>query len=645
MKKIGALTLAILLVLTQCFAFAEEINEAPTEYTQLIVGNPTPMQGKFFTDLWGKATSDEDVRTLIHGYDLIRWDGMEGMFTEDMSVVSGMVALENEAGDRSFMFVLQNDLFYSDGTHITAQDYAFSILLQISPVIAELGGVPSKKDYLLGYEAYMNGTVPYLAGVRVVSDDTLMITLDHEYLPFFYEIGLLMCAPYPIHVIAPGLEVRDDGNGAYLTGALSAAQLQQTVMDPSTGYLSHPSVSSGPYTLTSWDGVTAVMDINPYYKGNYAGLKPSIPTLIYTHVDNENMAAKLENGEVDLLNKVMRADNIQQGMDLVGTEEYQVSNYPRAGLSYLSFCCEKKTVASEAVRQAIAWCMDRDQIVAEYTGNYGLRIDGYFGIGQWMYGILQGTIAPPVEAPENERDTAAMKEYEDELAAFAELTLDNLTYYTVDVEEAKRLLEEDGWKLNAEGIREKEIEGEKITLDLTLIYAENNAIGESFERSFLPNLQEAGIRLTLKAVPMKDVLAEYYQQGERDADMIYLASNFDMIFDPSINFIVGENDVPSWAFTKHSDEELYNLALAMRETEPGEVLEYCQKWLAFQERFNQTLPVLPIYTNVYFDFYTRVLRDYLIEENTTWGDAVIGAYMSDEEPEEELLEEGIVEFE
>ena len=46
------------------------IRRASGTFDELIVGNPTPMDGKFFTYCWGNATSDIDVRYLIHGYNV-----------------------------------------------------------------------------------------------------------------------------------------------------------------------------------------------------------------------------------------------------------------------------------------------------------------------------------------------------------------------------------------------------------------------------------------------------------------------------------------------------------------------------------------------------------------------------------------------
>ncbi len=629
-------------------------------YDNVTVGNTTPMRGDFFTDLWTNSTSDIDVRMLLHGYNLIRWDGENGSFRSEPTVVSAMLGTENVAtGDRTYNFVLEDDLYYSDGTKITAWDYAFSYLLTLSPAIKSLGGAVNNGSAILGAEAYTDGRTNILEGVHVTEDNVLAVTLNAEYLPYFFELGLLSCNPYPISVIAPGCQVVDDGDGVYIRGNFNAAVLEGTLNGPN-GYRINPSVVSGPYTLTSFDGTTAKFERNDYFKGNHNQEMPLIKTLTYTLAKNDDMEQKLVGGEYDILNKVTKAEVIAAGMGEIADGEVAMSNYPRSGLAYVAFCCEKDAVASEAVRQAMAWCMDRDAVVADYTGNYGLRTDSYFGVGQWMYALVNGTTAPPVDPPEDENDAEAMREYEEELEAWAELSMDNLNTYTAAaedaepvegrvlvkdaVEEAIRLLEEDGWTLNANGIREKN----GTALDLTILLPAGNTIADSFAANWIPNLEKAGIRLTMKTVAPNEITAAAYTEGTRDADMFFMANNFDILFDPATTFEVGG----AHSTTKQSDAELYNLAVAMRETEPGEVLEYVQKWLAFEEKFNESLPMIPIYSNVYFDFFTSKMQDYDIAENTTWAEAILGAVKADipeyevEEAEEENeLEEGEVTIE
>ena len=209
MKKFATWLIVLMLAVLPLAAAMGEAEEG--QYDHLVVGNTTQMRGDFFTGMWGNATSDADVRDLLHGYNLVVWDSEKSMFSFNPAVVTEVMPMTDQAGDETFALILANDLRYSDGSRITAWDYAFSFLLQISPEIAELGAVPAQTDYLLGYDAYHSGQANTLAGVRVEGTNVLVLTIRGEYLPFFYELALLRCNPYPIRVIAPGVQVKDDG--------------------------------------------------------------------------------------------------------------------------------------------------------------------------------------------------------------------------------------------------------------------------------------------------------------------------------------------------------------------------------------------------------------------------------------------------
>ena len=600
-------------------------------YEELTVGNATPVEGNFFTELWGNNTSDLDVRELLHGYNLVSWDDENGMYIMNPTVVpeGGTVVLDDSDGNRTYLLTLYSDLKYSDGTPITARDYAFTMLMRISPVIAELGGTPLRDDYIEGYAEYMAGE-PVLRGVRVLGDSQMMITIQHEYLPFFYELGLLDCQPYPIGIIAPGCEVKDDGNGVYIDGPFTPELLRRTVLDPQSGYRSHPSVVSGPYTLKSFDGTVCEFEKNPYFKGNAEGEVPMIQRLRLVPVDNENMVGKLASGEVGLLNKVTRADTIAEAARLTATGYYASQNYPRIGLTFISFNCEKPTVSSSSVRKAIAHCMDKPALTADYTGNYGLTVDGYYGLGQWMYQMVNGTILYPVEEPEDE-SAEARKAYEEAMEAWQALSMDNIPKYELNTAEAIRLLEADGWKPGSDGIRQKD----GVQLRLTLAYPDGSAIRTMMEAHFLPYLREAGIEVSLKPLEMEALLDQFYHRSERTADMLFLGSNFDVMFDPAAHFQDTQNGSHTWDYTEAGDEELYRLALEMRKTEPGDLLGYCQRWMAFQQRFAEVEPMIPLYSNVYIDYFPRILHNYYPSGGATWSEAIVTSYLSDAEDAEE----------
>jgi len=290
--------------------------------------------------------------------------------------------------------------------------------------------------------------------------------------------------------------------------------------------------------------------------------------------------------------------------------------------------------------------------------NYGLKVDGYYGIGQWMYELVVGSMPAPIEAPAELTETATEEEiaaYNEELAAYEEaaaaweaLTLDKLKVYGLDLAAAEALLVEDGWTLNRAGeefnpeeddVRCKEIDDAIVPLELNMIFPEGNNIEEYLTVEVVENLKQVGILLTVEAKPFTELLEIYYRQSERSADMIYLATNFAYVFEPSATFNPDDAYQGSNNRTGIADEKLYDLAADMRQTEPGDVLTYCQKWVAFQEYYTEVLPTLPVYSNVYFDFHTSNLQDYNVSADVSWARAIVGAYLGDVMEEEIAAEE------
>ena len=634
MKKVFAILMALAMLLSA--AAAEEAAGNPAQaavrydYDELVVGTIMPMYGAFTLDNWGNSSSDVDVRKLIMGYNLVEWNPANSGFRLDPSVVTdGSVVTEDEAGNHIYNLTLYDDMVYSDGTPITAKDYAFSWLLRSSPLIDQLGGTSLKAEYIDGWQAYATGETPVLAGVRVTGEHHLQIRIRGEFLPFFYEVGLLDCYPLPIHEIAPGLEVADDGEGVYIRGenGLTAELLKETLLNESTGYLSHPKTASGAYRLVSFDGTEARFELNEKYKGNTDGQKPVIPRIVYRLANAETMIDDLIANRYGLLNKVVRADLIRAGVDrAVSTGEYAQKTYPRRGLTFITFNGERPATAEADVRKALAMCLDKAGLTEDYAGDYGIQADGFYGIGQWMYQIVSGAQEPGMD------ESLTAEEQEQEKQAWESVNMDGMETYAFDTARAAALLDEAGWTLNKAGekydasrdeVRCKEIDGQLIPLELKLVYPASTQIGEALNTRFAEPLKEAGVALTVEA--KDNVLAMYYGQAEADYDMLYLATNFDIVFDPTQMFKEGG------AVNVHGvkDEELLKAADEMRQTEPGDLRTYCTRWIDFLKQFAESEPMIPVYSNVYYDFHAENLRNYNINQAFTWSEAIVGSFFSD----------------
>jgi ABC-type transport system substrate-binding protein len=269
-------------------------------------------------------------------------------------------------------------------------------------------------------------------------------------------------------------------------------------------------------------------------------------------------------------------------------------------------------------------------------------VDGYYGIEQWEYLLITGQLDYPiVNDPEN---PLTDEQLEEETAKWEALSLDNLVQYHVDLDKANELLDKAGWTLNRDGepyrkgvddVRCKEVDGELTALDLKMMYPAGNHIVDTIQENFIDNLNKVGILLTLVPTDMQELFYAYYRETERTTDMIYLATNFHVIVDPSITYSCDPTaDHLIWNNTYSDDEELWLDAVDMRKTEPGAVYEYVTKWITFQERYNEVLPCIPLYSNIYFDFFTGMLQNYHITAHVTWTQAILESYFG-EPPEEE----------
>ena len=777
LQKLLSVLLAAVLLLS-CMplaALAEDVlDETEEEFVppdELIVAHPTITKGDFFTEMFGNDTADIDVRALIHGYNLVNWDQNQGTYVFDPSVVRQAQA--GWRGEyREYDLVIADNLKYSNGEPITAWDYAFSILLMMSPEIEAIGGKIYRAEHLAGYDDYIAARrkvmagealdpaedIDYLSGVTVLSDYQLRIWLDPEFLPYFFEVGLLMTVPYPIDVIAPGCKVvsgyeDEEGNpvgikivnadGSSDNPAYTPELLKKTILDPETGYNTFPSVVSGPYVIKSWDGVTGHFEINPEFKGawmvnnlpdgalytawenarahgkvvqdiNADGTPaldadgnpielviPSIEKIAFTVADNDTIIEQIEAGEVHLVNKVTYKETVQKG----NASDLQRQPYPRIGLSFLTFTYDWPTVHDIEVRQAIAWCMDRQDLTNKYCATgMGLVMNGYFGLEQWEYLLLTGAISFPISVVQDEHGTPILplgadeeelektretQKYrwarnEEEREAWEEFVWQPLrdrwktllTAYTVDLDKANELLDKAGWTLNRNGepyqagvddVRCKEVDGELVALDLKLMFPEGNHMAEfmlqapavpgeeapereevPFEEmvaepgSFVDNLAQVGIKLTLVPAPMQDLLHSYYRETDRTTDMIYLATNFHVIVDPSITYSTDDTvGHQVWNNTYSDDEALFQYAVDMRKTEPGDIYTYVDKWMTFQERYNQVLPTIPVYSNIYNDYWVDYLQNYVIDAQVTWSQAILLAYFElPSEAEDMMTDDG-----
>lgn len=585
---------------------------------QIIFGSTTELSGDLGNAWWTNNAADMDIRTLIDDYDVITTD-QEGAFVENKTVCGGVESVENEDGTKTFTVKINEGLMYNNGDPITAADYVAYALIAYSPAAKEAGAKNSAgAATVVGATEYMNGEADTISGIHLVDEYTYSITVSADYLPYYFDMTYASLKPLSLKLYASAdLTVKDDGEGVYLDGG----ELKADEIDASR-YVYEGRISAGPYQLVEFDqaALQATLEINPNYAGNFEGQKPSIEKIIYTKAVQETMMDTLKTGGVDFLSALTDGNEINTALDMEEAGGFHTVSYDRNGYGVLSFQCDFGPTQFQAVRHAVAYLLDRNEFANQFCQGYGSVVNGPYGVAMWMY-----------------------QESKEELS-------EKLNPYAYSVDKAIEELEKDGWVYDengdayTSGIRYKKVTAEEagdyehnITLaDGTILMpliiewasSENNSVSELLAVMLANGEQtaEAGMQINMHTMSFDDLLNYMYrdasqgdQYGVPTYGMYNLATNWTAQYDVSYNFTLDPELIAMGYNTTFSkDEELDKLSMDMvYGVESGDDQAYLEKWVAFVERWNEYLPEIPLYSNVYYDVMSDKIQN--LECNALWG--------------------------
>lgn len=425
------------------------------EDNSIILGNTTDLSGKFRYAAFGGSNpgaADLDVQNLSTGLETVATT-KEGGYEWNPTVVKSHEETMNEDGTRTYTVTIYDDLKLSDGTPVTVKNYVVFPMVFSSPVAVAAAGKDHQSGMTLeGFKTFntYDGTegsgTKELAGLRMIDDYTYSITVSADYANYFYAITYAGLSAYDVSLWIGDADVKDDGNGVYFTDDFYAKEGDKYVM---ADHIVESSLNtdttypySGPYVVKSYDSAdkSAVLELNPNFKGNYEGVKPTIAKVVYKKIVSSTQLEDLKAGTLDVIAGITGGDETNEALALADGSDgkYVYTHYSRAGYGKLGFRADYGPAQFTEVRQAIAYCMDRAKFAKDFTGGYGGVVDGPYYSGSWMYkaAVEDGMI---------------------------------LNAYATSVDSAIEVLTEGGWVYDAEGndyvegVRYKKIPGDIAT--------------------------------------------------------------------------------------------------------------------------------------------------------------------------------------
>ncbi len=434
----------------------------------VILGSNTDLSGAFRNASFGKSapgSADLAIQTLTSGYSTVVTD-MGGRYVwAGSEILRSHTETENMDGTKTFTMRIAEDLTFSDGTPIRAENYLAELLVGSGKVMKQAGGGESAGLTLVGYEAFNayegEGEPIAFSGVRLLDEYTFAVTVKKEYADYYYALRYGAFTPAPTSLYLGEYKIKDDGKGAYIEKDFYQRSSQNGVL----GYTMSATITknladiresafpySGPYTVEAYDQATRVATLkrNERYKGDVRG-KPSIDRISYVKIIAETQLDQLKQGRVDVLASVTGGEDTKAALALVDNVRFKETHYDRAGYGKLAFRCDFGATQFAEVRRAVMHTIDRDEFAQTFTGGYGSVVHAPYYVGSEAYMAVKDKI--------------------------------KLNKYEYNVEKAKEELKKGGWVYNADGsaydegaggVRYKKLSGyEKTYNNLTFASTDN----------------------------------------------------------------------------------------------------------------------------------------------------------------------------
>lgn len=222
-------------------------------------------------------------------------------------------------------------------------------------------------------------------------------------------------------------------------------------------------VGSGRYVLEQWDrGQQVIFSANP----SYYGPAPVMERVVVVFMEEDAALAAVKAGQVDIAyTSALLAESVPDGYELLACESVDsrgislpvlpAGSAEREGMDGAKHPVGNDVTCDLAIRRALNYGVDRDAMIKNVLGGYGTPA---FSVGDGM----------PWASTDMEVKT--------------------------DRDYACKILDEGGWKVGSDGVREKD--GLRAAFDL--LYASGDSVRQALAYEFANQVEELGIQVTVK---------------------------------------------------------------------------------------------------------------------------------------------------
>ncbi|OJV61744.1 MAG: hypothetical protein BGO41_15795 [Clostridiales bacterium 38-18] len=573
MKKSLVLLLCLVMVASAFLAGCSPKEDAQEQTTTAAAGETTAAT---------EAPAEEPSGTLIVGiteasgnfnplYYSSAYDGyvvdsvFEGLVSRNFDgEYEGVVAdnWEYSEDGKSITFNMKKDLVFSDGEPLTAQDVVFTYLVLADP--SYTGRYSSVVKDMVGYDEYYAGESDTFTGVEAIDDYTVRFNFKEA-----LRVNFANCtfAILPQHYYGKDFT---PGNTASVEAITTEA------------------MGSGPYVISQFKEKELVyLERNPLFVGEGYMIKE----IILKFVDQTTDIVELTSGGVDLLAGVIDPKKISEARNA----GFQINQYNRSGYGYVKTNCEYGPTADVKVRQALYYAFNVKEFVNSYY--YDADTDQVLAVTQYH--------------PFSQISWAI----DDNL-------VNSMIQYDFDLDKAKSLLDEAGWKVGASGFREKD--GQVLELKIAAMPDHDilATLIPMWERDWGQGLN---IKLTIAYLEFNTILDYVIYNSDANVEnwsLFFLATSIttpdpDTLYSSFHSDYIGSGMDNTSRYSNPEVDKLLDEGKAIMDIEEAKPV-----YQKIAKILNEEAVMMPVYANTYFDIYAAKLVDFKTSSLYNWVSAL-----------------------
>lgn len=406
-------------------------------------------------------------------------------------------AKQNET---TYIIKLRDDKKWSDGQKFTADDVQFTI------------------DRLKDSDTIYSANVQHVTTVEVVDETTIRITLDQE-VPFF-EYNLT----FPI------LSTKYYSDKEFIADIVP--------------------VGTGMYKVSEVQDSSLILSKNEYYSEKENLKINRITIILYSSVGELYNSFKM--GNIDLI-----STQNSSLKEYIGTIGYLSKEMKGRVHDFIVFNTQSTILSQANVRKAIAYSIDKSNIISSVFGDNYYTSSFPLDYGNWIY---------------QEQDSSS----------------------GYNTEHAKQMLIDSGWVYkNKYWQKTENYRTQRISLNFVVKASDTSRV--SVAENIKAQLENQGIRINL--IKANDVQYQSYLTN-KNYDMILCSINLSL--SPDLTTFFGENNLANYL-----NEEVTNIMKEVKNSNDEEKLK--QNYKRLGEIYKTEMPYLSLYNNKYTVAYNQNL--------------------------------------